>query len=235
VLDFAARAGVHPQEILLAALGQALEGWTGAPEMLVDLEGHGREPLFDDVDVSRTVGWFTSLVPLHCRWTAGADPRARLDAVKAQVRALPVRGIGFGLLRYMDDAGQAAAALAANPRPQLTFLYTGETSAPDEGGLLSPAPEPCGVARHPANPRSHLLDVSARIDSGRIVVDWRYGAMHHEATISGLGEAVLAALAAYAGLEPAAGGVDAHHDRSADFGWSAEDVDRIRAALSLAL
>ena len=51
-------------DVLLTALGRAWAKWTGSRTLYTNLEGHGRENLFEDVDVSRTVGWFTSIFPV---------------------------------------------------------------------------------------------------------------------------------------------------------------------------
>src|SRR6185312_8848317 len=90
-------------DALLSALARALAGWTGSPRLRVDLEGHGREPLFADVgdagdlDVSRTVGWFTSQYPVVLE-AGDAGPGEALVSAKERLRAVPGRGIGYGLL-----------------------------------------------------------------------------------------------------------------------------------------
>ncbi|MBL8969455.1 MAG: AMP-binding protein, partial [Myxococcales bacterium] len=89
------------QDILLTALAQAVARWTGDPAVWIDLEGHGREDLFQGVDLSRTVGWFTALYPVRLALPADDDPGDALVAVKEQLRGVPRRGVGFGLLRYL--------------------------------------------------------------------------------------------------------------------------------------
>ncbi|WP_164076139.1 condensation domain-containing protein, partial [Stenotrophomonas maltophilia] len=68
--------------------------WSGASSSLVQLEGHGREELFADIDLSRTVGWFTSLFPV--RLSPVADLGESLKAIKEQLRAIPDKGLGYG-------------------------------------------------------------------------------------------------------------------------------------------
>ena len=87
-------------DILLAALGSALSRWTGSPLVHITLEGHGREELFDDVDLSRTVGWFTTTFPIRLDLRETNDPGDLIKSVKEQLRRVPNRGIGYGLLRY---------------------------------------------------------------------------------------------------------------------------------------
>ncbi|MGW7057978.1 amino acid adenylation domain-containing protein [Streptomyces sp. NPDC054904] len=117
-------------DVLLTALAAAVTDWrrrTGrgdASALLVDLEGHGREEIVEGLDLSRTVGWFTSKYPVRLDpGPAGTDPSAALKAVKEQLRAIPDNGIGFGLLRHLN--AQTARALARYADPQIGFNYLG--------------------------------------------------------------------------------------------------------------
>ena len=85
-------------DLLLTALAQAVADWSAQADCLVLLEGHGREALFDDIDLSRTVGWFTSLFPVRLK--AAPTPGEAIKAVKEQLRAVPDKGVGYGVLRY---------------------------------------------------------------------------------------------------------------------------------------
>ena len=93
---------VQINEVLLAALVQATAACTGQPILSVDLEGHGREEIIEDVDLSRTVGWFTSIYPVHLNITSANTPIEALKAVKEQVRKIPNKGVDYGVLRYMN-------------------------------------------------------------------------------------------------------------------------------------
>jgi hypothetical protein len=83
-------------DVLLTALVQAVKQWTGESLLLVDLEGHGREEIFEDVDLSRTVGWFTTLFPVLLDIGAASSLADALKTVKEQLRNVPNRGIGYG-------------------------------------------------------------------------------------------------------------------------------------------
>ncbi|MEZ4868990.1 MAG: amino acid adenylation domain-containing protein [Caldilineaceae bacterium] len=113
-------------DLLLAALLRTFSQWTDESVLLVDLEGHGREPLFPDLDLSRTVGWFTTLFPvlLSLAPTAADDTGALIKSVKEQLRHIPQHGIGYGLLRYLNPA--TGAALAALPKAEVLFNYLGQ-------------------------------------------------------------------------------------------------------------
>ncbi|MDR4190970.1 hypothetical protein FO521_29885, partial [Bacillus pseudomycoides] len=95
---------IQINEGLLAAVVQATAAWTGHLTMTVDLEGHGREENIEDIDLSRTVGWFTSIYPVHVNTTGANTPIAALKAGKEQVRQSPNKGVDYGRLRYLNPA-----------------------------------------------------------------------------------------------------------------------------------
>src|SRR5204863_6104544 len=97
-------------EVLLTALAQTIASWSGRARVRVTVEGHGREPLFDDVDLSRTVGWFTTTYPVLLDLTGANGPGDALKAVKEQRRAVPRSGIGYGVLRHLAPRGFGRAS-----------------------------------------------------------------------------------------------------------------------------
>ena len=119
-------------DVLLAALGVVLAGWTGRDRVLLDLEGHGREELFDGVDLSRTVGWFTTMFPVAVELTDPRDWETTLKSVKEQLRTVPGRGLGYGALRYLTET----SGLAGGAAPQLSFNYLGQFDWPAAGDGL---------------------------------------------------------------------------------------------------
>ena len=185
------RAGVD--EALLAAVARAFAGWTGDGRLLVDVEGHGREELFGDVELSRTAGWFTTLAPVRLDVGGAADVAAALRLVKEQVRALPRRGIGHGALRWLHPDAGVRARLAAMPRPAVRFEYLGVLDASvAEGSLWSAAPEGRGPERDPAAARSHAFVVGGEVLGGRLRVRWTYDGAAYRAETA---EALVAAFA----------------------------------------
>jgi len=185
------------EEVLLAALASAVARWTGARTVLVDVEGHGREDLFDDLDLSRAVGWFTSIHPLLLELPAERDPGSLLKVVKEQVRAVPDRGIGYGLLRYARE--DPSHVLSGLPAAEVGFNYLGRIGAVDGAGtqltLFAPAHEESGAARAPRAERAHLLDIDGVIAGGRLEVRWVYGEqVHSRETVAAVAAAFLDAL-----------------------------------------
>jgi amino acid adenylation domain-containing protein/non-ribosomal peptide synthase protein (TIGR01720 family) len=119
--------------VLLTALTAAAARWRGdaGTGLLVELEGHGREPWSEDVDISRTVGWFTTQYPVRLDMAAGEDLAESLKRVKEQLRAVPARGLGWGLLRYLNPT--TAPRLAGLPVPDVRFNYLGRLGDGDGG------------------------------------------------------------------------------------------------------
>ena len=182
-------------EALLTALVEATAAWTGSRRLLLDLEGHGREEIGDDLDLSRTVGWFTALFPVLLDLDGVAEPGAALVAVQEQLRAIPGRGLGYGLLRYLAGP-ESAAALGDLPRAEILFNYLGQLDGAAAGdGLLRPVAGAVGEGRHGAQARSHLLEVNISVQDGRLRSLWTYGADHLDrATVERLAAGFLAAL-----------------------------------------
>jgi amino acid adenylation domain-containing protein/non-ribosomal peptide synthase protein (TIGR01720 family) len=179
-------------EALLSALARALAGWTGSSRLRLELEGHGREPLFGDVDVSRTVGWFTSMYPVVLE--AGdadpdADPGRALVSAKERLRAVPGRGIGYGLLR-------AAGLLEDAPPAEVLFNYLGQADGTaEELSLFQASMTSTGPGRSPRAHRTHLLEVTGIVTDGRLQVTLTYGSrMHRRETVERLAAAYAGAL-----------------------------------------
>jgi amino acid adenylation domain-containing protein/non-ribosomal peptide synthase protein (TIGR01720 family) len=185
--------------VLLTALARALAPWTGDGRLLVDLEGHGREEIFPDVDLSRTVGWFTTVHPVLLDLRGHDGPGEALRAVKEQLRAVPGRGLGWGALRWLSADPAVRAALAALPPAQVRFEYQGRFDGVlGEGdALFGLAPEPSGARSGGTEPRSHLLAVNGGVMEGRLHLTLEYGAgVHRASTATALAERYAAELRA---------------------------------------
>ncbi|MEU1038519.1 non-ribosomal peptide synthase/polyketide synthase [Streptomyces sp. NPDC005907] len=171
-------------DVLLCALGRVLTRWTGRDRVTVALEGHGREELFDDVDLSRTVGWFTTLFPVALEVPREADPGTALKSVKETLRAVPRRGLGYGALRHLHPtaAGQLPAL------PQIGFNYLGRQDRDvSPGGLLHAPWDGLAGGMDPSADRPHLLDVLGRVTDKRLEFTWSYSReVHRRDTVARL-------------------------------------------------
>jgi len=180
-------------DVLLTALAAAFARWTGWGSLLVDVEGHGREELFDDVDVSRTVGWFTSLYPVRLRLAEG-DFGASIKSIKEHLRSIPERGIGYGLLRYLGRE-DVRDQLSRGERAEVSFNYLGQLDGTlNQSKLLEAAAEGTGPWLG-EGARDHLLEINARLQGGQMRVTFSYSReLHKRETIEALAVGYLAAL-----------------------------------------
>ncbi len=163
------------QDALVTALLSSLAESGEAGLLRVDLESHGREDLFSGVDVSRTVGWFTSLYPLAFELEQLDDHARMLMVVKDTLRAVPNRGIGYGVMRYLGPDEPLRARLAEVPGAAVSFNYFGRLdAAPPEVDGFALAREACEPQRSPLGRRRYALEVNAAIRGGELELTWGY-------------------------------------------------------------
>ena len=179
-------------DLLLTALARVIARWTKQDDVLVQLEGHGREELCDTVDLSRTVGWFTSVFPVRLSTTDAMG--TSIKTIKEQLRAVPNKGLGFGALRYMGDQ-QTRQVLAQMALPRITFNYLGQfdaifdepAGALSEAAFLVPAAEHSGASRGETAPLGNWLSIDGQIFKGELSLNWTFSqAMFEVATVERL-------------------------------------------------
>ncbi|MDY7229483.1 non-ribosomal peptide synthase/polyketide synthase [Hyalangium rubrum] len=184
-------------EVLITALAQALSTWTTQRRLRVQLEGHGREELFEDVDLSRTVGWFTTTYPVTLELPEGGSCGTELRAVRDALRQVPRKGLGYGLLRYLrrDALGRQ---LQSQPEASISFNYLGQLdSALPSASLLAPADEASGSTQGVGGQRRQALEVNAHVLGGKLEVSFTYSeALHQRLTVETLAQLYLQALRA---------------------------------------
>ena len=173
-------------DVLLTALAQAFTQWTGSKSLLIDLEGHGREALFEDVDLSRTVGWFTTIFPVLLKLEQ-SDPGLMLKSIKEQLRNIPKKGIGYGVLRYLSQDPTVRQRLQNIPQPEVSFNYLGQfDSALSRPLRLSVAEE---------SPCTHLLDIVGFVRNEKLQLEWTYSAnVHKRSTVERLANGFIESL-----------------------------------------
>jgi amino acid adenylation domain-containing protein/non-ribosomal peptide synthase protein (TIGR01720 family) len=165
--------GTQINDLLLAALVQSITWWTHEETLLIDLEGHGREALFDDVDLSRTVGWFTAIFPVCLDIRGVETPGEILKRVKEQLRAIPNHGSSFGLLRYLNS--ELSEQLQSFPQPQVSFNYLGQFDTTSSNKLfLGTASERIGADVSPLNATDHILDINGFVGEEQLYFSWTY-------------------------------------------------------------
>lgn len=164
LVDAAQALDVGVDDLLLSATAWALRAWTNEHDFVIDTESHGREPLFDDVDLSRTFGVFSALYPV--RLSARDSVLKTLRAVHEERKRIPNKGVDFGLLRYVDED----PVLAEAPRCEVLFNFLGRF---DDPGRFRMLPGPTG-ARAPDEPRAHPVLIEAKILGGELHVEWSW-------------------------------------------------------------
>ncbi|AXJ04236.1 non-ribosomal peptide synthetase [Pseudomonas fluorescens] len=174
-------------DLLLTALARTISRWTGQSGTLIELEGHGREDLFDDIDLTRSVGWFTSLFAINL--TSRDDLDGSIKSVKEQLRAVPDKGLGYGVLRHLA-APSVRAELAALPAPRITFNYLGQFDRQfDDAALLVPSTEGSGIAQDPSAPLANWLTVEGQVYGGELAMSWGFSReMFDAATVQHLAD-----------------------------------------------
>jgi non-ribosomal peptide synthase protein (TIGR01720 family) len=197
-------------DVLLTALMQAFAWWTGAASLLITLESHGRDEIFEAIDLSRTIGWFTSIFPVQLRLKAGGSPEDALIEIKELLRRIPHHGICYGLLRYLSDDPEIVRQLRTLPKPDVRFNYLGQFDQVLSGAsMFRRARESYGPARDPQSRRTHVLAIEGLVTEGQLRFEWIYSTnMHHRSRIEGIANHYLGALRALISrcLLPDAGG-----------------------------
>ncbi|WP_442941022.1 amino acid adenylation domain-containing protein [Nostoc sp.] len=177
-------------DVLLTALVLVLAKWTNSSSVLFNLEGHGREDIVDGVDLSRTIGWFTTIFPVLVELGAIENPADFLKSVKEQLRAIPNKGIGYGLLRYLSQDAEIAAQLRAFRQTEISFNYLGQfDQLLNTSSWMQMASESAGHSQSLLNNRAHLLDINSIIAGERLQISWTYSInVHQQTTIATLAQ-----------------------------------------------
>ncbi len=176
----------YPEELLVAALSQTISNWTENEVIQVMLEAHGREELSNDLQLSRTLGWFTSLYPLRLDLSLCNDCQTLVTRIKEQMRTVPRRGLGYGILKYLNNRG-STDILTLPCAGDISCNYLGQVRSENWTGndlfrLLQN--EDTGPLHDPNGLRPHLLDIIAIVVEGKLQVNWLYSShLHRQETI----------------------------------------------------
>ncbi|MCM3338073.1 amino acid adenylation domain-containing protein [Paenibacillus sp. MER TA 81-3] len=222
--------GAHMNDILLTPLLLAIEEWSGQQSVSLHLESHGREELFEDVNLSRTVGWFTSMYPIKLTLADSRHPLTVLGQVKEQLRQVPSGGIGYGLLRYLQSS---SSEQKQRLQPQIIFNYLGQLQADsDTTGYFGAAPESIGTLSGQDNEREALIEVNGVVTDSQLTMDWRYCAdIHDEATIQRLADSYATVLSSIISDCQDTGVHSQVAVSAAEFGWNETELENIFEAL----
>jgi amino acid adenylation domain-containing protein/non-ribosomal peptide synthase protein (TIGR01720 family) len=181
--------GTRINDALLAGLAEGYRRWSGEAEVVVELEGHGREgAAAEGADLTRTVGWLTSHYPVRLRAEAEGVGET-LRGVKERLRGVPGGGVGYGALKYMGEGAPESGA-------SISFNYLGQfDQVLPESSPFMPARESAGRSYSPSGQRPHLLEVNGSVVGGQLQMTWTYSEnVHERETVERLGGHFIAAL-----------------------------------------
>ena len=170
-------------DVLLTALIQTFADWTNFSALLLDIEGHGRENLVNSLNLSRTVGWFTSIFPVYLTLETINHPGESLKSVKEQLRQIPRRGVDYGIGYYLNSDLTIQSHLRNAPKPEVGFNYLGqftEDQIAEVGWQFSK--ESSASIHSPLGQRSHLIEINSLIVSGKLEIEWQYSENFHQKT-----------------------------------------------------
>ncbi|WP_339373151.1 condensation domain-containing protein, partial [Paenibacillus elgii] len=171
-------------DLLLTALGTAIHEWTGMEQVPVNLEGHGRESILPDLDITRTVGWFTSQYPVVLQVAGGQKIAQRIKQTKEGLRHIPQKGVGYGILRYLSESGERDVFRA---EPEISFNYLGQFDQDLRHSGVQLSPFSIGTAVSENAALTYTLDMNGIITEGALSLTIRYsGKQYRRETVERL-------------------------------------------------
>ncbi|NOG44271.1 MAG: amino acid adenylation domain-containing protein [Calditrichaeota bacterium] len=164
-------------DLLATALLKGFSRWTGRRNMLLHMEGHGREHISDSIDISRTIGWFTNIYPVYLDLGKAVNSGDQIKAVKEKLSQIPEKGFGFGLLRYLSKDEDERHQLSGLDSISVLFNYLGQfDQASNENSPLVPSGDDKGAERSPNAKRMSLIDVNGSIAGNKLNMMFAYSA-----------------------------------------------------------
>lgn len=184
-------------DVLLTAFAEAFFRWTGRTSLLVDLEGHGREAIFSNIDISRSVGCFSAIYPVVLDIDGATDPGEKLMMVKERLRQIGHGGIGYGVLRYLGTGDTAVRELQALPRSEVSFHHLGQVdNLLGSISIFKPAPGYPYPSRSLPGGLRYWIETTSGIFRGQLQLTWTFNNnFYKRATIENLAHDYLDALA----------------------------------------
>lgn len=169
-------------DILLCAMALTLSEYGNTEKVVIGLEGHGREDIAEEIDTSRTVGWFTSLYPVLVELSPDKKLSDTIKSVKEQLHRIPDKGIGYGVLKYLNKEKK----LSGKENRDLVFNYLGQLdNIVSSDKLLSGAGESKGSTSGEEQKIHHKIAVNGMVQGGVLMLNWAYSSLHfNDETIS---------------------------------------------------
>jgi len=161
------------KDVLLTTFVRAYSKWKGSRKICITLEGHGREDIFEDIDLSRTVGWFTSIYPVVLDLEDSIQPVDALKIIKEQLRKIPQNGIGYGILKHISKNINCSDLPHLS---EISFNYLGQYNIDSgEKSLFNIQELYKGSERANENSRPFQIDIVSSILNGQLHINMVYG------------------------------------------------------------
>ncbi|MCR8843449.1 amino acid adenylation domain-containing protein [Paenibacillus sp. SC116] len=171
-------------DLLLTALGIAIHDWSGVKSVLLNLEGHGREEILADIDINRTVGWFTSQYPVVLDMDAVGDLSFLIKSVKENLHQIPSKGIGYGIVKYLSDQ---AEDIGCTVEPEISFNYLGQFDQDLNQNELTFSSYSSGAAMSQNMTSPYVLEINGMVVDGALEFTFSYShKQYHMETIEKL-------------------------------------------------
>ncbi len=186
----------HINDVLLTALLLGCTEWLDEKFLVLHLEGHGREELPDNVNLSRTVGWFTSIFPVLLTLDNAEEVGSTLKSVKEQLNQIPNKGITYGLLTYLSQDSAIRNALQSLPKVVVRFNYLGQfDQVLTEYPFIRLADEFSGVDCARAGKRDYPIDINGFVANDQLRIYFTYSEnIFNRGTVEKLAQGFIEAL-----------------------------------------
>jgi non-ribosomal peptide synthase protein (TIGR01720 family) len=166
-------------DILLTALAMALKEWAGIEITAINLESHGREPVIEEIDTSRTVGWFTAQFPVLLDIKDTTELSYSIKSKKETLRHIPNNGIGYGILKYLTPPHKKQG-VSFTLEPQVNFNYLGQFDDPNGGGIFTFSHLETGNAASPEMESIYNIDINGMVVEGALTFSFTYNKREYE-------------------------------------------------------
>jgi amino acid adenylation domain-containing protein/non-ribosomal peptide synthase protein (TIGR01720 family) len=170
---------VQIDALLTTAILSAFESWIGSRSLPILLLGHGREALYDDMDLTRTVGWFNTIYPVLLDMGPNPDLVESARELNRQLRRVPHGGTGFGILRYLSNEPDVAGHLTRALEPQVFFNYFGSDNS-EELGRLKKLQSFGGYHQDRTTKRICPITVGGFVIGDKVLMKWEYNLNLHK-------------------------------------------------------
>lgn len=175
----------HLTAILLHSIFTACQQWTTHETLAIALESYGRDVPFRDVNLSRTIGWFTHIFPVCLQATSTAPYPERIQQIEAQLQAVPENGLNYGILRYL----RTEPLLKDQVQPEIKFNYLGSIDRLKQSFILGLATESIGKTTSPQNQRTYAIEINSWLSQNQLHLSWIYSQnLHQRSTVEHLAQ-----------------------------------------------